>query len=72
MMNNDEQIKECEISFYTFIFEDEDKELKKNDVKGKDNVGFVIPFCRETISVLNLVIGCFLTVFQSSFVFSLH
>ena len=36
MMNNDEQIEEYEVSFCTSIFEKENnKELKKNDVKGK-------------------------------------
>ena len=54
MMTNDEQIEEYEISFYTFIFEEEDnKDLKKNDVKGKENVVFVISFGRETISNFN-------------------
>ena len=43
MINNDEQIEEYKISFYTFIFKDS-KELKKNeDVKRKDSVGFAIP-----------------------------
>ena len=37
----------------TFILEEEDnKELKKNDIKGKDNFGFVIfDFCRKAILV---------------------
>ena len=35
VMNNDEQSKEREMSFYTFIFEEVNKELKKNDVKEK-------------------------------------
>ena len=52
MMNNDEQIEELEIAFYTFIFEEEDnKELKKNDLRGKGKFGFVTLFCRGTISV---------------------
>ena len=51
---NEEQIKECEISFYTFIFEEDNEELKKHDVNGKDNVGFLIPFCREA-TVFNLL-----------------
>ena len=53
-MNNYEQIEEYEISFYTYISEEEDnKELRYNEVKGKENVSFVILFCRETISVFN-------------------
>ena len=37
----------------TFILEEEDnKELKKNDIKGKDNFRFAIfDFCRKTILV---------------------
>ena len=47
-MNKDEQIEEYEISFYTFIFEEEDnKALKKNDIKRKDNFGFAIFFFTE-------------------------
>ena len=52
MMKNDEQTKEYEIHFYTFIYEEQNnKGLKKDSIKGKDNVGFAIPFCRETVSV---------------------
>ena len=37
MMNNDDKINEFEMSSYTFISEEEDnKELKKNDIKGKE------------------------------------
>ena len=51
-MYNDEQIEEYEIPFYTFIFDEEDtKEIKTNDVKGKDNLMYVI-LCRETITRL--------------------
>ena len=40
--NNDEQIEELEIYFYTFIFEEEEnKELKKNDVKWRDSFGLM-------------------------------
>ena len=41
--NNNEQIEEYEIPFYTFISEEkeETKELKKNDVKGQNNYTFV-------------------------------
>ena len=57
MLNNDEQIEEYEMSFYTLISEEEDNnKLKKNEVKGKNNLMFVIPFCRETISVFLLII----------------
>ena len=52
MMNNDEQIEEYEISFYTFIYEEENnKEPKKNDVKGKFCDTFLILYCGETINV---------------------
>ena len=48
MLNNDEQIEEYEMSFYTLISEEEDNnKLKKNEVKGKNNLMFVIPFCRD-------------------------
>ena len=41
-MNNDEQIEELEIYLYTFIFEEEEsKELKKNDVNGRDSFGLL-------------------------------
>ena len=36
-MNNDEQIEEHKLSFYSFILEEDNNELKKNDVKGKYN-----------------------------------
>ena len=37
-MNNDKQMEEYETSFYNFIFEEEDnKELKKNDLKELQN-----------------------------------
>ena len=60
-MNKDEQIEEYEISFYTFIFEEEDnKELKKNDIKRKDNFGFAIFFLRRdrclSLTFMNFVI----------------
>ena len=54
-MTNDEQIEEYEICFYTFIFEEDNKDLKKNNVKGKENVVFVISFGRETIGNFNHV-----------------
>ena len=43
-------MEEYGISFYTIILEEEGyKELKKNDdVKGKNNFGLVIDFCRDT------------------------
>lgn len=54
MMNKDEQIKEYETYFYNFIFEEKsNKGLKKNHVKRKDNIGFVMLFCREIFSVFS-------------------
>ena len=64
MKNSDEQIERCDISFHTYhtyihtylsyFFEAEvNKELKKNNVRTKDNIGFKIPFCRETINVFS-------------------
>lgn len=56
------KIEEHEIFFHNFILEEEgNKDLKKSGVKGKENFGFVIPFCRKTISAfLNIT---FLTLF---------
>ena len=51
---NIKSIEEHGISFYTFIFEKESKELKKNDVKEKCNFDFVKLFCIETISLYDL------------------
>ena len=53
-MNNDKQIQKYENSFYTLIFEEEDnEELKKNDLKEKNFNCFVTPFYREIISVFH-------------------
>ena len=41
MMNKDEQMEEHEISFCNFILEEDNKELKKNNVKRKYNFGLV-------------------------------
>lgn len=42
-MNNDDQKEEYGMSFHTFIFvEENNKRLKKNDIKRKDNFGFVV------------------------------
>ena len=53
-MNNDEKIEECNISFHTYLsyfFKEEvNRELKKSDVKRKDNTGFMILFCTEPIN----------------------
>ena len=47
-MNNDKQIQKYEKSFYTLIFEEEDnEELKKNDLKEKNFNCFVIPLQRD-------------------------
>ena len=51
---NIKSIEEHGISFYTFIFEKESKELKKNGVKETYNFGFVKLFCIETISLYDL------------------
>ena len=38
--------------FYTFIFEEkENKEMKKNDIKRKDNFWFVVFLGRQTVSI---------------------
>ena len=46
-MNNDEQIEEYEISFNTFLSEEENKEPKKDNVKVKYNFGFVTFFLQR-------------------------
>lgn len=54
IMVNNEQIEEYEISFYTFFSKNKTtKKLERTTQKGKDNVGLVVPFRRETISVFN-------------------
>ena len=43
IINNDDQKEEYGMSFHTFIFVEENNErLKKNDIKRKDNFGFVV------------------------------
>lgn len=43
IINNDDQKEEYGKSFHTFIFvEENNKRLKKNDIKRKDNFGFVV------------------------------
>ena len=54
-MNNDEQIEEYEISCNTSLSEEENKELKKDDVKVKYNFGFVTFFCGEIIRLFLLL-----------------
>ena len=49
-MVNNEQIEEYEISFYTFFSKNKTtKKLERKTQKGKDNVGLVVPFRRETV-----------------------
>ena len=58
MMNNDEQIEEYEVSFCTYICEKENnKELKKNDVKGKKQFNVCDTFLQrenQRLSLYNL------------------
>ena len=55
-MKNNEQYQEYEKCFNTFFLEEEDKkELKENNQKGKENFWFVKIVFSETISSLRYI-----------------